>query len=69
MIELDTRLLLNAHHQVAFFSRINSGSTVRGGARAPRDEMTLRPLSSWCGERAVELAIRAPVPLSPPTER
>jgi hypothetical protein len=63
VIELDMRRLLNAHCQTAFFSRINSGSTVRGGARARRDETTLCPLSSWRGERAVELAIRAPVPL------
>ena len=63
VIEIDTALLLSAHHGSAFFSRINSGSTVRGGARARRDETTLRPLCAWRGEPAVELAIRAPVPV------
>ena len=63
VLELDTALLLAAHQAMAFFSRINTGSTVRGGARARRDETTLRPFSMWRGEGVVELAIRAPVPL------
>ena len=61
VIELDTASLLAAHPDAAFFSRINTGSTVRGGARTRRDETTLRPVHAWRGERAVELAIRGPV--------
>jgi len=64
VIELDTALLLAAHETTAFFSRINTGSTIRGGAWTRRDETTLRPVHSWAGERAAELAIRAPVPLA-----
>jgi hypothetical protein len=65
VIELDTGSLLRAHHEVAFFSLINTGSTVRGGARARRDETTLRAVRGWQGERAVELAIRGSVTLPP----
>lgn len=65
VIEIDTAWLLATHRKVAFFSVINAGSTIRGGARARRGETTLRPLHTWRGERAVELAIRAPVPLVP----
>jgi hypothetical protein len=64
VIDIDTASLLAAHHEVAFFSRINTGSAILGGARTRRDEATLRPLHSWRGERAVELAIRGPVPIS-----
>jgi hypothetical protein len=64
-IEIDTTSLLEAHREAAFFSSINTGSTVRGGARAPRDESTLRLLSDWRGQRAVELAFRGPVNLAP----
>jgi hypothetical protein len=64
VIELDTALLLRAHHEVAFFSLINTGSTVRGGARVRRDETTLRAVRDWRGERVVELAIRGSVKLS-----
>jgi len=63
VIELDTVSLLTAHGQAAYFSRINTGSTVRGGARVRRDDHTLRPLSDWSGGRVVELAIRGPVAL------
>jgi hypothetical protein len=69
VIAVDTRSLLTAHGEAAFFSRINTGSTLRGGARTRRDETTLRALSLWRGERAVELAIRGPVPLAPDAMR
>ena len=62
-IEIDTALLLAEHAETAWFSAINTGSTVRGGARTRRDENTLRPVSSWRGERVVELAVRGPVRL------
>jgi hypothetical protein len=65
VIAIDTALLLAMHAEVASFSRINVGSTVRGGARARRDETTLRPVPRWRGEPAVELAIRGQVALTP----
>jgi hypothetical protein len=69
VIALDTALLLATHGEAAVFSRINTGSTLRGGARTRRDETTLRALPLWRGERAVELAIRGPVPLTPEAVR
>jgi hypothetical protein len=69
VIEVDTASLLSAHYEIAFFSLINAGSTMRGGARTRRDETTLRPVSTWHGERIVELAIRGPVPLTPNAAR
>jgi len=65
VMAIDTASLLAAHADTAFFSRINTGSTARGGARTQRDETTLRPMHSWRGERVVELAIRGTVPLMP----
>jgi hypothetical protein len=69
VIAVDTPSLLAAHGEAAFFSRINTGSTLRGGARTRRDETTLRPLRNWRGEPAVELAIPEPVPLTPEAVR
>jgi len=68
VIELETASLLE-EHPAAFLSLINTGSTVRGGARARRDETTLRALRDWQRERVVELAIRGPVRLPPDYER
>jgi hypothetical protein len=65
VIAVDTAWLLEAHGDEAFFSRFNTGSTVRWGARTRRDETTLRALLLWRGEQAVELAIRGPVRLRP----
>jgi hypothetical protein len=65
MIELETTSLLATHREAAFFASINTGSTIRGGARARRDETTLRLLSDWRGQRVVELAIRGQVNLPP----
>ena len=64
VIAIDTARRLKARGEAAFFSRINTGSTLRGGARTVRDETTLRALPLWRGEPVVELAIRGPVPLS-----
>ena len=64
VIAIDAPALLEVHGEAAFFSCINTGSTLRGGARTRRDETTLQPLTLWRGERAVELAIRGPVPLT-----
>ena len=63
VIEIETESLLAAHHAAAFFSMINTGSVIRGGARTRRGETTLRPIAGWRGERVVELAIRDPVRL------
>jgi hypothetical protein len=64
-IEIDTASLLAAHHERAYFSVINTGSTVRGGGRTRRDENTLRPVGCWRRQPVVELAIRGAVPLPP----
>ena len=68
VVEIDTVSLLAEHGAAAYFSVFNTGSTIRGGAKARRDENTLRLISTWHGERAVELAIRAPVPLARNTQ-
>jgi hypothetical protein len=63
-LTIDTAALLERHGEFAFFATINTGSTVRGGARARRDEDTLRPVADYrCGPIA-ELAIRGRVDLS-----
>ena len=66
VLEIDTALLLAGQGDTAYFSLFNTGSVVRGGARVRRDDHSLRSLHGWRGERAVELAIRAPVRLAPP---
>jgi hypothetical protein len=63
LFALDTEVLLQRHAATAFYSVINTGSTVRGGARARRDETTLRPVGLYHGERVAELAIREEVAL------
>jgi hypothetical protein len=68
VIEIDTATLLRDLAHAAYFSLFNTGSTARGGARARRDENTFRSLRTWHGERAVELAIRAPVRLPGPND-
>jgi hypothetical protein len=69
IVEIETALLLARHAAEAFWSRINCGSTARAGARVRRDQFTLRPIDSWSGEPAAELAIRGPVPLAPVAAR
>jgi hypothetical protein len=63
-LTFDTALLLERHGPIAFFATINSGSTVRGGARAQRDEKTLRPAANYHSGPVAELAIRGPVDIS-----
>ncbi len=46
VVAVDTAMLLATHGDMAFFSRTNTGSTKRGGARTRRDETTLRPASA-----------------------
>jgi hypothetical protein len=59
----DTAALLERHKDKVFFATINTGSTVRGGARARRDENTLQPVSAYHGGTIAELAIRDRVDL------
>ncbi len=61
VIPFDTAELLERHGEIAFFATINTGSTVRGGARVRRDENTLRPVSEYRGGAIAELAIRGHV--------
>jgi hypothetical protein len=56
--------LLDRHRPIAFFATINSGSTVRGAARARRDEATLRPMADYHSGPVAELAIRGRVDIS-----
>ncbi|HUB14828.1 MAG TPA: hypothetical protein VMB34_22965 [Acetobacteraceae bacterium] len=63
VLAFDTAVLLRAHGDTAFFARINTGSTVRGGARTRRDETTLAPVASYRSGPVAELAIRGPVRL------
>jgi hypothetical protein len=61
VIAFDTAALLGSHPESVFFATINSGSTVRGGARVRRDENTLQPVSAYRGGAIAELAIRGRV--------
>jgi hypothetical protein len=64
VLEVDTATLLMRHAEIAFFAQINVGSTVRGGARARRDQTTLRPASDYRSGAVAELAIRGRVDLN-----
>ncbi len=61
ILALDTAALLDAETP-AFYSTFNTGSTVRGAARARRDETTFRPVAAYRSGPVAELAIRGPVP-------
>ena len=64
ILAFDTAALLDRHGEIAFFATINTGSTVRGGARVRRDENTLRPVAEYRGGPIAELAIRGRVELA-----
>ncbi len=64
ILTMDTAELLEHHESIAFFARINTGSTVRGGARVRRDENTLQRIAGYRSGRIAELAIRGRVELS-----
>lgn len=64
VLTIDTAALLESHWEIAFFATINTGSTVRGGARVRRDEHTLRPVAGYRGGPIAELAIRGRVDLA-----
>lgn len=61
---VNTAALQARHGTIAFFATINTGSTVRGGARVRRDENTLRPVADYRAGPIAELAIRGRVDLS-----
>jgi Family of unknown function (DUF7002) len=61
ILACDTVALLERHSHRAFFATINTGSTMRGGARVRRDENTLRPVAEYRGGVVAELAIRGQV--------
>jgi hypothetical protein len=63
-LSFDTAALLQRHGEIAFFATINTGSTVRGGARARRDENTLRPVADYRSGPIAELALRGRVNLA-----
>jgi hypothetical protein len=63
-LAFDTAALLDRHGSMVFFAAINTGSTVRGGARVRRDENTLRPVIDYRSGPVAELAIRGGVDLA-----
>lgn len=63
VLTLDTATLLGRHADHAFFARINTGSTLRSGARVRRDETTLAPVADYRSGSVAELAIRGCVQL------
>jgi hypothetical protein len=63
ILAIDTAALLARHGAIAWFATINTGSTMRGGARARRDENTLRPVTDYQMGPVAELAIRGRVDL------
>ncbi|HUN40960.1 MAG TPA: hypothetical protein VMU81_11755 [Acetobacteraceae bacterium] len=67
VLAFETTALLRQHPRIAFFTRINAGSTVRGGARARRDESTFTLVEKYRGGAVAELAIRGRVMLSAAT--
>ena len=69
ILAFDTAALLQRHGAAAFFAIINTGSTVRGGARVRRDENTLRPVVAYRGGPVAELAIRGRVDLAAAAQR
>ncbi len=61
VLEFKTAILLDCHAGCAFWSRINTDSTVRGGARSRRDDDTLQPMASYRSGPVAELAVRGRV--------
>jgi hypothetical protein len=63
-LALDTAALLERHGTIACFATINTGSTVRGGARTRRDENTFRSVIDYRSGPVAELAIHGRVDLA-----
>lgn len=62
VLAFDTLALVAPHLADACYSTFNTGSTVRGAARARRDENTFRPVAAYRSGPVAELAIRAAIP-------
>ena len=63
VLAIDTAALLRRHDASTFFSRINTGSVLRGGARVRRDDTTFVSVANYQSGPVAELAIKAPVML------
>jgi uncharacterized protein DUF7002 len=61
VLEFETASLLGRHAGSVFWSRINTGSTIRGGSRVRRDDNTLQPMGGYCSGPVAELALRGRV--------
>lgn len=61
VLALDTAALLASAGSAAFFTRINSGAAMRGGARVRRDEHTYQPVDTFRSGIVIELAVRGAV--------
>ncbi|HTI82493.1 MAG TPA: hypothetical protein VL614_18730 [Acetobacteraceae bacterium] len=61
VLEFETTNLLGCHAGSVFWSRINTGSTVRGGAHTRRDGNTLQPIANYRSGPVAELAVRGRV--------
>jgi hypothetical protein len=64
IFEIKTAALLDRCGEFAYFATFNTGSTVLGGARARRDENTLRSVADYRSGPIAELAIRGRVDLA-----
>lgn len=62
VLAFDTLALVTPHLADAYYSTFNTGSTIRGAARARRDEHTFRPVAAYRSGPVAELAIRAAIP-------
>ena len=62
VLAFDTLTLVTPHLADAYYSTFNTGSTIRGAARARRDEHTFRPVAAYRSGPVAELAIRAAIP-------
>jgi hypothetical protein len=63
VLAIDTAALLCRHGASAFFTRINTGAVLRGGARVRRDDTTFVAVADYQSGPVAELAIQAPVML------
>jgi hypothetical protein len=63
VLAIDTAALLSRYGDKAFYTRINSGAALRGGARTRRDETTLRRVADYRSGAVAELAIAGRVEL------
>ena len=64
ILAFQTKALLAAQPDRAYYATFNTGSTVRGAARARRDENTFHAVAAYRSGPAAELAIRGSVPPS-----